>query len=41
MQDTEKQHWQELVRLTKEYWVEVIIFFLFVTAVFAIGVALF
>ena len=41
MQDTDRQYWQDLVRLTKEYWVEVIIFFLFVAAIFAIGIYLF
>ena len=41
MQQTELNIWNELVRLTKEYWAEVIIFFMFVAALFAIGIYIF
>ncbi len=41
MQQTELQFWNELVRLTKEYWVEVFLFFVFVTALFAVGIYIF
>lgn len=41
MQQTEPQIWNELCRLVKEYWVEVFIFFVFVAAIFAIGIYIF
>ena len=41
MQQSELQIWNELVRLTKEYWVEVFMFFIFVTVLFAVGIYIF
>lgn len=41
MQQSEAPFWNELLRLTKEYWVEVAIFFAFVAALFAIGIYIF